>query len=576
MILKALNDYYDRSIDTMPPFGMEYKEIGFLLVINREGKFLRFEDRLDEDKKHAQEFLVKEHVGRSNGSKPNYLYDSISYVLGYSEKGAESKTTTDFNTFKNEIEKIYVLAPNNTDLKALHNFYQQTPAEILNAIQEDCLWEEIKKYLNKKYSTFSFLVEGDTQIIAEKAELLNLWNDHKSQKEGRCLVTGDRKKIINTTRDTMIAGSQATAKLVSFQKNSGYDSYGKEQGSNAPISDEADFKASTALKFLISTKAHNSFKIGNRTYIFWASNNEVGEKVQEGIWQLFNINDKNEDDPNRRIEEVKKVFNSIQSGFLRTDLNDKFYILGLAPNAARIATTYWAEIPLKDFAKTICNHFEDMTIIDTRKEKKPYMGLYSILSTVTQGGKVSDVSPNLPDAVIKSIFQGSDYPYSLYNQCIRRIRAQDGMKVINITRAAIIKAYLNRKNNNKIKVMLDKENTNAGYLCGRLFAVLDKIQYNASNQNSIQERYMNAASTTPSAVFATILNLSSHHSEKLNSGQKIYFEKIKQEIISKLDSNGFPSHLDLQDQGRFFVGFYHQEQDFFTKKETTEVKETNI
>ena len=120
--------------------------------------------------------------------------------------------------------------------------------------------------------------------------------------------------------------------------------------------------------------------------------------------------------------------------------------------------------------------------------------------------------------------------------------------------------------------MLDKDNTNQGYLCGRLFAVLDKIQDEANNQHSIRERYMNSASATPAAVFATILNLSYHHSEKLNEGRKVWFEKIKQEIVDKISPDGFPAHLDLQDQGRFFVGYYQQTQWFYTKKDeqTTE------
>ena len=121
--------------------------------------------------------------------------------------------------------------------------------------------------------------------------------------------------------------------------------------------------------------------------------------------------------------------------------------------------------------------------------------------------------------------------------------------------------------------MLDKDNTNQGYLCGRLFAVLDKIQDDANNQHSIRERYMNAASATPAAVFATILNLSSHHSEKLNEGRKVFFEKIKQEIIDKISPDGFPAHLDLQDQGRFFVGYYQQMQSFYIKKEETTTEE---
>ena len=365
----------------------------------------------------------------------------------------------------------------------------------------------------------------------------------------------------------MIPGSQATAKLVSFQVNSGYDSYGKTKGYNAPIGEEAEFAYTTALNYMLRSDSRNKFIVGNRTFVFWASkDNEVGKQAEESIWKLFGFNDTNEDDPNKGIAQVRKVFESIYTSSLKTSSEDKFYILGLAPNSARIAVTYWAEIPLVEFAERINRHFEDMEIIDGRREQKPYSGLRSILSAVTLDGKVSEVIPNLPEAVVKSIFQGLPYPQPLYASCIRRIRAEQNL---TITKAAIIKAYLNRLNSNeqKIEVMLDKENTNQGYLCGRLFAVLDKIQGDANGQHSIKERYMNSASATPAAVFATILNLSSHHSEKLNEGRKVFFERIKQEIIDKIDAEGFPAHLDLQDQGRFFVGYYHQQQSFYVKNE---------
>ena len=140
-----------------------------------------------------------------------------------------------------------------------------------------------------------------------------------------------------------------------------------------------------------------------------------------------------------------------------------------------------------------------------------------------------------------------------------------------------MKAYLNRLNDNNnhksIDIMLDKENNNQGYLCGRLFAVLDKIQEDSNGIHSIRERYMNSASATPAMVFSTILNLSNHHLEKLNTGRQVYYEKLKQEIFSKLDANGFPTHLNLQEQGRFFVGYYHQRQDLFTGKGTNEETE---
>lgn len=573
MILKALYDYYHRS-GNLPQKGMELKEIGFLLVIDANGEFVRFEDRRI-DNKHAQEFLVRKSVGRTSAPKANYLYDNSAYVFGYSDKGEDTGVTC-FNTFKDAIESIFQAYPDNSDMKAIHAFYQKDREAIINRVKEDPLWSEVARSLNKKYSFFSFIIEGDTRIVAEKMELLALSNEEDTHDGQVCLISGRKSRIVETTTATMIAGSQAVAKLVSFQVSSGYDSYGKSKGNNAPIGEEAEFAYTTALNYLLRSVSRNKFLIGNRTFVFWSSkDNEAGRQAEECIWEMFSFNDTKNDDPNKGVEQVRKVFKSIYSGYLKTSFDDKFYILGLAPNSARIAVTYWAEIPLVEFAERISRHFDDMEIADGRKEPKPYSGLRSMLASITLGGKSSDVTPNLPEAVVKSIFQGLPYPQPLFASCIRRIRAESSdkdKKAISITRAAIIKAYLNRLNNNEqnITVMLDKENTNQGYLCGRLFAVLDKIQGDANGQHSIKERYMNSASSTPAAVFATILNLSAHHSEKLGEGRKIFFEKIKQEIFAKMDANGFPAHLELQDQGRFFVGYYHQLQSFYMKNEENE------
>ena len=566
MILSALYDYYHRCGD-LPRKGMELKEIGFLIVIDKEGDFLRFEDRRI-DKKQAQTFLVKKHVGRTSAVIANHLYDNSDYVFGYSEK---ENVMEQYHAFKDKIEAIYQLHPQDEDIIAVHRFYLQEHKDVLAQMKQDPLWSDIERNLNKKYSTFSFLIEGKTKIVAEKVELLDIEDSEPSIEGQVCLVSGKKGKAVETTTATMILGSQATAKLVAFQVNSGYDSYGKTKGGNAPISEDAEFAYTTALNHLLEANSRNKVIVGSRTFLFWASkNDETGKKAEESIFNMFGFSEQ-EDDPNKNIEQVRKVFTAIYSGEMKTTSDDKFYILGLAPNSARIAVVYWAEIPLKDFAGTICKHFEDMAVVDTRIEKKPYMSLRNILSTVTLGGKVSDATPNLPDAVVKSIFQGIPYPQTLFASCIRRIRAESGNQDKNavITRAAIIKAYLNRINKNQIiNVMLDKDNTNQGYLCGRLFAVLDKIQEEANNQHSIRERYMNSASSTPAAVFSTILNLSNHHVENLkNEGRKIYFEKLKQEIMSKIEADGFKAQLDLQDQGRFFIGYYHQRQDFFLKSE---------
>lgn len=566
MILRALYDYYQRCSD-LPTFGMELKEIGFLIVINKEGKFLRFEDRRI-DKKSAQQFLVKKSVGRSSGVVPNTLYDNSQYVFGYMpEKGDMHKMRKYYDAFKSRIEELYAIAPKNNTLRLLVEFYKQEPDTIVDCMQHDSLWGDVVANLNKKYSLFSFLIEGDTEIVASQHDLIHL-ADKGTEGDGNvCLISGNKGITARVHSKTPFQGNPFSS-LVSFMEGKGYDSYGKSQGGNAPVNEEAEFAYTTALNHLLRTDSHNKFSIGTRTFLFWASSDsEAAKAFEDSLFALFGKAD--DDDPNRRIELVKQTFMSIYNGKLVSQKDDRFYILGLAPNAARIAVVYWAELPLCEFAGTISRHFEDMEVVDTRKEQKPYTGLHAILGAVTMGGKSSDASPNLPDAVVKSIFQGLPYPASLYQSCIRRIRAEQSL---TIARAAIIKAYLNRINDNtkKIQVMLDKENTNQGYLCGRLFAVLEKIQEDANNMHSIRERYMNAASSTPATVFATILNLSSHHLEKLNAGAQIYYEKLKQEIISKLESDGFPSHLDLQDQGRFFVGYYHQRQDFFVGKNSSE------
>lgn len=571
MILKALYDYYNRC-GNLPAPGMEEKEIGFVIVISKEGKFLRFED-CRTDKTIGRVYLVKKHASRSSAAVANYLYDNSAYVLGYSDKDDSEKNQLYFNTFVEKVQSILDRMPDNSDIRTLMNFYAQGREAIHSEVEQDPLWEDIKKNLSKKYSVFSFRIEGDLRILAEKKELMQTNEGTKNDNSrGLCMVTGVQGELVDTTTATMIQGSQATAKLVAFQVNSGYDSYGKEKCGNAPISHEAEFAYTTALNTMLRRDSRNKFTVGNRTFVFWASSNDkAAEQAEESLFDLLGYSEEKKDNPNAKIEQVRKVFTAIYSGSLSTSLEDRFYILGLAPNSARIAVVYWSETPLRDFAGKILRHFDDMEIIDTRKDRKPYMGIKDILSAVTLGGKQSEATPNLPESIIKSIFLGTPYPYTLLSACIRRIRAESGDgNAARITRIAIIKAFLNRQNVNdkRMEIMLDKRNTNQGYLCGRLFAVLDRIQEDANGISSIRERYMNAASSTPSSVFATILNLSSHHLENLsNEGKKVFYEKLKQEIIDKISSDGFPAHLDLQDQGRFFVGYYHQRQDFFNKKE---------
>lgn len=544
MILKALCDYYDRCGD-LPAYGTEEKQIGFIIVLSEDGRFLRFEDCRKADRKSARTFHVAKSVVRTIAVQPNHLYDNASYVLGISAKDPE-RTQKCLNAFKDKVREIYEEHPDSEEMRALNEFYIQNSHEILSSISADPLWEDISKSLDKKYSFFSFRIDGDTKIVAEKKELMPKADDSVSA-SCRCLVTGNLCAPVLLTTPTPIAGGKSNGKLVAFQKSSGYDSYGKEQGLNAPISSEAEFKYSAALLRLLERDSQNKFSIGSRTFVFWASSdNAVGKAAEQALFDLMGFSDEKNDDPNAKIDSVRKTLMSIYTGVLPCGTNDKFYILGLAPNAARISVVYWSETSVKDFAYRINKHFVDMEIVDTRLEKRPYMGLREMLSAVTQGGKSSDAPSNFAESVAKSIFQGIAYPYALFAGCIRRIRAE---QTLSTARAAIIKAYLNRNENSvtkKIEIMLDNENTNQGYLCGRLFAVLESIQRSAipGANSTIRDRYMNAASSTPASVFATLLNLSSHHIEKLSEGSRIYFEKMKQDIIEYIESDGFPTDLN--------------------------------
>lgn len=568
MILKALYDYYNRCGDDIVPMDMAYVDFYYSIVLDEKGNFIRLEPLGGDSGLPLLTFRPEE---RTSAPVPHCMGDHAGYILGL--KAVKAKENFDYaremtrnektlTAFKKDIENYFNILPNNSFVQAIHAFYKKFSLETINAIKHDSHWVDFCKYLAKN---ITFSVIGINGYAASDNEILQVKKQSKSNenKKAVCLITGVKEKPVNTTYSSFILGGKSNAKLVAFQVNSGYDSYGKKMGLNAPISEEAEFKYTTALLKLLSKNSRNKFRIGDCSFIFWASSNsEAAEQTEGSLFDLLGYTEEEVDDPNAKIEQVRKVFTAIYSGSLKTSLEDRFYILGLAPNSARIAVVYWSECSLKEFAGKILCHFEDMKIKDTRIDKKPYMGIKSMLAAVTLNGKQSEATPNLPEAVVKSIFQGTPYPFTLFSACIRRIRAESGNKdAIRIARMAIIKAYLNRinDNNKKIETMLDKSNTNQGYLCGRLFAVLENLQYAANKQDSIRSGYMNAASSTPSAVYPTILKLSNSHYSKLAKDKKglaIYFDNQKKEIMAQISD--FPDTLDLSDQGRFFLGYYHQ------------------
>lgn len=582
MILQALYDYYQRKAadpeSNIAPKGYEWKEIPFIIVIDKEGNFINLEDtRSGEGRlRRAKSFLVLKTKGRP-GSKAseiaNVLWDHWGYVLGQ-PKDATEKAQGDAikqnNTFVSQIIQISKKYPANDQFAAVCKFYENGDS-IPSLLQQEN-WKECYKIPG---CNLSFRIVGESGIVAEHDDLrkdveADNFSDDLEQTQGTdgvCLITGEKLPIAILHSATSIPGGKSGGKLVGFQKNSGYDSYNKEQGHNAPVSKKAEDAYTTALNVLLGKDSKNKFKIADTTVVFWSQK----QNDFENHFSFF-FSAPAKDDPDQNIREVKALFESIHTGKLNAEGDTPFYILGLAPNAARISIRFWKTGKVADFATNVAKHYEDLEIIRSKKDEKEYFSLFNLLSNVSFEYKVDNIPPSLAGKVIESMLDGTKYPDTLQQQCIRRIRAEQN---VNRIRAAILKAYLNRKgtiynsNEKLITMSLDLDNKNQGYLCGRLFAVLEKIQEEAQPgiNATIKDRYYGAASSTPVTVFGRLLNLSNHHLAKLGGGSKTYYEKMIQEIMTGVSSNGLPTHLSLDDQSRFAIGYYHQRQGLFTKKE---------
>lgn len=581
MILQALYEYYQRKAadpdSNIAPRGYEKKDIPFIIVIDGEGNFVNLEDTREADGKNrrARSFLVLKTKGRSGAKSyetANILWDHFGYVLAH-PKDNSPKATTDaakqHATFTKVVVDLAEKFPANESLKAVSLFL--TSKEQKERVFSHPTWEECKK---KDGTNLSFQLVGQTEIVAEHPDLKLLieedsCNDEQEEaSNGVCLITGKYGpvKILHTA--TSLPGGKSGGKLVGFQKNSGYDSYYKEQGTNAPVSVEAEDAYTTALNVLLGKDSTNKLRFSDTTILFWAEK----AHVLEAKFPFFFANP-DKDNPDRNSQEVKALFESVRSGKLNNGGETRFYILGIAPNAARISVRFWRTGTVSEIATQIAQHFTDLKMVKQRKDDHEYFTLFNLLTNIAFDYKVDNLQPNLAAAIFESAIGGTPYPTTLQQQCLRRIKAEQHVGRI---RAAILKAYLNRKNRistikeKDIEMALDVTNTNQGYLCGRLFAVLEKIQEEAQPgiNSTIKDRYYGAASSTPVTVFGRLLGLSNHHLAKLNPGRKVNFEKLIQEVIAEVSSKGMPAHLSLDDQSRFAIGYYHQRQHFFIAKES--------
>ena len=580
MILQHLNDYYHRKCDDpdpskrLPAFGLEQKEIPFILEITPEGDLVQISDTrtLNEKKKKvAQVFRVPQGVKKTSGVAANLLWDTLEYVLGVSTKGKPERVAEQHAQYIARIKALPQVTLDDIGIQAVLKFLARIDDQKLEL---QPAWTEALEV----NPVVTFRMQGDVDLVCQRPVVvkvaLNVAMDHV-ERSGMCLVTGEDAPVqrLHASIKGVWGAQSSGANIVSFNARA-FESYGKTelQGENAPVSQAAAFAYTTALNHLLRKDSGQRIQVGDASTVFWAEKPSAFETL---IPDIFGEPPK--EDPDQGATAAQVLLGAIQSGkFVEEDGANRLHVLGLAPNAARISIRFYHCLPLHELGARIQHHFKDLEMVRGPHDPQ-YPPLFRLLTAVVLQGKADNIPPSLGGAIVNAIFAGPNVPYPALwlNLAVGRSRAEQDVTHL---RAAAIKACLNRQirrspvtphnqpAEKEFLAMLDPSNPSPAYRMGRLFAALEKIQEEASPSlnATIKDRYYGAASSTPVAVFTTLLRLKNSHLKKLPTVRGMWFEKLLGEILATVAD--FPKHLALPDQGRFALGYYHQRQNFFNKK----------
>ena len=569
MILQALHDYYNRkSADPesgLAQPGFEWKEIPYIIELDVHGSPIQIEDMREGQarKKRARSFLVPQGVKRAVNVAANLLWDNAAYVLGVDTKGKPDRVAKQRQAFIARIESLPTPTRNDAGVQAVLNFLRQANVDSLSPYPE---WKEIVETV----PNLTFRLQGDVDLVCQRQAVREAVETRQdtTAANGLCLVTGETGEIerLHTAIKGVWGAQTSGANIVSFNLDA-FNSYGKTQGGNAPVSKQAAFRYTTALNHLLRKDSRQRLPVGDASIVFWADRPTDFETLAVDIF-----GEPTKDDPDSNVQPIRNLYRAIESGELEGEEGQaSFFALGLAPNAARIAIRFWQHGTVADMAGRIRQHFDDLAI--DRSPRDPlYLSLFSLLVSVATQSKPDNIPPILGGELVRSILAGLPYPQTLLAAVVRRIRAEHK---VTYARAALLKACINRATRHsypsmeeELTMSLDKSNLNTGYCLGRLFAVLEKIQEEAANGHSlnttIRDGFYGSASSTPRTVFPTLFRNNEHRLAQLKRKRPrraVNMEKRIGEIMEGLKD--FPAQLQLEDQGRFAIGYYHQRQDFF-------------
>lgn len=584
MILQALTNYYQRLLDRqeegLAPFGYSPEKIGYEILLATDGRVVQVNDIRDTSgKKPLPRMMnVPQPEKRTVGIKSNFLWDKTSYVLGVS--ASSKRADKEHDAFK-ALHREHLAGTQDVGLRALLGFLDTwTPQQFAAPhFNEDMLDANIV-----------FRLDGEQAYLHERPAAQSLRARLLASDEGNeaslaaCLVTGERLPVarLHPSIKGVTGAQSAGASIVSFNLES-FTSYGKSQGDNAPISEQAAFAYTTVLNHLLRRGEHNHqrLQIGDTSIVFWAeaADGEEAAQAESLLADLLDDRPTDEQEAARIRTELEKV----QKGRPLSDIDPRLqedtrmYVLGLAPNASRISIRFWEVGTLGLFARRLAEHAHDFALNPQPWKTAPSAYRVVLATAPHREGsapKMDDAMSILVGEFMRAVLAGRPYPRSLLANILMRMRS-DGQ--ISGLRVGICKGILARErrlgiNSDKeeVPVSLDKESTNAAYRLGRLFAVLEDAQRQALGGQvnaTIRDRYYGAASATPASVFPMLLRNTQNHLGRLRKdrpGAAIGLEKDIRDIVDGL-SDRFPRSLRIEDQGRFAIGYYHQSQSRFRK-----------
>lgn len=592
MILSALNQYYDRlnngNQGKVPAFGFSDEKVSYILVLSEQGELVDLVPNLTDEKKPKPKLMnVPRPEKRTSGIKPNFLWDKTAYVLGVAlprDKKSEAVfelSLPTFEAFKNFHLSVLEDAEDK-GLKALALFLQNWQPE---SFEVSILTPDILD------ANVVFQLDGVRRYIHESDEAKMIWGgalQSDDAKQGMCSITGKNAPIsrLHPAIKGVSGGQSSGVSIVSFNKES-FESYGKGQGDNAPVSEQTAFAYTTALNYLLRRENDHVISLGDTSVVFWAlADSEQKAKSAEAFFMKgFNPPMPTDESEAKALgSELEKLAKGRPLSEISPDLdpNTQFFILGLAPNAARLSIRFWLQTDFGQIQRRFTEHFQDLALNPLPWKTTPSVWrllLQLVPHREGQKPKIDDVPAHFAGELMRSILTGQRYPRAILAQLLSRFRA-DGD--ISDLRVALVKAILQRElrllGKKEIFMSLDESNYNPAYLLGRLFAVLENIQRNALGDKvnaTIADKYYASASTVPYSVYPRLLSGSKHHLSKIRKdkpGLAFSIEKELGEIMVKLPTE-FPRHFSIENQGRFSIGYYHQKNARFAQTEAAEIEE---